>query len=141
MKNKLKILTLAVASLSSVCYAGMADYNNYMNNAQINNLSYGVYKSGTKETQFFCIGLKTGSTVPTINNICKIDVYGNHKQGFDNMLATARYYYATGEDIRVYYKENVWGDRDFKDAFSANELIALTTCSSPSYCMGPRVPK
>ncbi|EHO5970068.1 subtilase cytotoxin subunit B-like protein [Salmonella enterica] len=141
MKKKLKVLTLALASLSSVCYAGMADYDKYMSNAQINNLSYGVYTSGGKETQFFCIGLKKGSQVTAVNNICKIDVFGTHKQGFDNMLATARYYYTTGADVRVYYKENVWSDREFTAAFSANELIALTSCSSPTYCMGPMNPQ
>ncbi|ENN6900509.1 subtilase cytotoxin subunit B-like protein [Salmonella enterica subsp. enterica serovar Newport] len=140
MKKKLNVLTLALASLSSVCYAGMADYDKYMSNVQINNLSYGVYTSGGKQTQFFCIGLKNGSQVPVINKICKLDMFGNHKQGFDNMLATARYYYTTGEDVRVYYKENVWGDIDFKSAFSANELISLTTCSASDYCMGPRLP-
>lgn len=30
MKKKLKVLTLVLASLSSVCYAGMGDYNNYV---------------------------------------------------------------------------------------------------------------
>lgn len=115
----------------------MADYDTYVSNVQINNLSTGVYKSGVKETQFFCIGLKQGSTATSINNICKVDVYGDHKQGFDNMLNTARYYYTTGEDVRIYYKENVWSDTDFKSAFSSRELIAITTCSSSSYCMGP----
>lgn len=133
----MKVLTLALASLSSVCYAGMADYDTYVSNVQINNLSTGVYKSGDKETQFFCIGLKHGSSSISINNICKVDVYGSHKQGFDNMLNTARYYYTTGEDVRIYYKENVWYDTDFKSAFSSRELIAITTCSSSSYCMGP----
>ncbi|EDN2118911.1 subtilase cytotoxin subunit B-like protein, partial [Salmonella enterica] len=86
MKKKLKVLTLALASLSSVCYAAMADYDTYVSNVQINNLSYGVYTSGDKETQFFCIGLKHGSEAISINAMCKVDVYGNHKQGFDNML-------------------------------------------------------
>lgn len=57
MKKKLKVLTLVLASLSSVCYAGMGDYNNYVSDVRINNLSYGVYTSGSKEVQFFCIGL------------------------------------------------------------------------------------
>ncbi|MCQ7830788.1 subtilase cytotoxin subunit B-like protein, partial [Salmonella enterica] len=48
MKKKLKVLTLALASLSSVCYAAMADYDTYVSNVQINNLSYGVYTSGGK---------------------------------------------------------------------------------------------
>jgi subtilase cytotoxin, subunit B len=137
MKNKLKVLILSLTSLSSVCYASMDDYNTYLSNVQINNLSYGVYKSGTKETRFFCIGLKRGSQIPTVNSICKVDVYGYHKQGFDNMLDTARYYYATGEDVRVYYKGGVWSDSNFSQAFSANELISITTCSSSSYCAGP----
>lgn len=137
MKKKLKVLTLALASLSSVCYAGMADYNMHVSNVQINNLAYGVYKSGEKETQFFCVGLKRGSEVITVDTVCKVDVYGAHHQGFDNMLETARYYYATGEDVRVYYKENVWSDSDFKQAFGHRELISITTCSSSSYCMGP----
>lgn len=55
MKKKLKVLTLALASLSSVCYAAMADYDTYVSNVQIKNLSYGVYTSGDKETQFFFV--------------------------------------------------------------------------------------
>ncbi|EBE7903980.1 subtilase cytotoxin subunit B-like protein [Salmonella enterica] len=137
MKKKLKVMTLALASLSSVCYAAMADYDTYVSNVQINNLSYGVYTSGGKETQFFCIGLKRGSEAISVNAVCKVDVYGNHKQGFDNMLNIAKYYYTTGGDVRIYYKENVWRDPDFKSAFSSRELIAITTCSSSSYCMGP----
>ncbi|MCD3653534.1 subtilase family AB5 toxin binding subunit, partial [Escherichia coli] len=50
----------------------------------------------------------------------------------------AKYYYATGESIRVYYKENVWSDSEFKKAFATNELISLSTCSSSDYGMGPQ---
>ena len=123
--------------LSGSCHAGMADYDTYMSNLQINNISFGVYKSGEKESQFFCIGVKQGNMVPTVNTMCKFDVFGNHQQGFDNMLETARYYYATGENVRVYYKENVWRDVNFTSAFSGAELIAITTCRSSDYCMGP----
>lgn len=74
MKKKLKVLTLALASLSSVCYAAMADYDTYVSNVQINNLSYGVYTSGGKETQFFCIGLKHGvkllASMPCVKWMC-----------------------------------------------------------------------
>lgn len=138
MKLKMKFMFIALSFLSSVCHAGMSDHDKYVSNVNIDNLSYGVYKSGSKETQYICIGIKRGSDTLPVNNICKIDVYGNHQQGFDNMLETARYYYATGETVRVYYKEDVWKDSDFTQAFSANELIAITTCSSSSSCMGPR---
>ncbi|HBN2067309.1 TPA: subtilase cytotoxin subunit B-like protein [Escherichia coli] len=137
MKKKLKVLTLVLASLSSVCYAGMGDYNNYVSDVRINNLSYGVYTSGSKEVQFFCIGLMRNGGTVTPDTVCKVDLFGYHKQGFDNMLETARYYYATGEGVRVYYKGDVWTDSDFSSAFSRNELIAITTCSSSDYCMGP----
>lgn len=53
MKKKLKVLTLALASLSSVCYAAMADYDTYVSNVQIKNLSYGVYTSGIRKLSFF----------------------------------------------------------------------------------------
>ncbi len=53
MKKKLKVLTLALASISSVCYAAMADYDTYVSNVQINNLSYGVYTSGVRKLSFF----------------------------------------------------------------------------------------
>ncbi|MBP1520793.1 subtilase cytotoxin subunit B-like protein [Salmonella enterica subsp. enterica serovar Worthington] len=139
MKNKLNVLALTLASLSSVCYANMADYNTYQSNVQINNLSHGVYKSGVR-TVSFCIGLNNESQIPNANTMCKMDVFGTHKQGFDNMLATARYYYTTGEKVRIYYKENVWADRNFTAGFSGNELIAITTCSSIDYCMGPTLP-
>lgn len=44
----------------------------------------------------FCIELKRGSEAISVNAMCKVDVYGNHKQGFDNMLNIAKYYYTTG---------------------------------------------
>ncbi len=100
MKNKLNVLALTLASLSSVCYANMADYNTYQSNVQINNLSHGVYKSGVR-TVSFCIGLNNESQIPNANTMCKMDVFGTHKQGFDNMLATARYYYTTGESKNI----------------------------------------
>ncbi|WP_137651999.1 subtilase family AB5 toxin binding subunit [Escherichia albertii] len=134
---KIKYFAIALL-LSESSHAGMVDYDKYMSNLQINNLSFGVYKSGGKESQFFCIGVKRGNIVPTVSSMCKFDVFGNHQQGFDNMLETARYYYATGEEVRIYYKENIWQDTDFTSAFSGAELIAITTCSSSDYCMGPK---
>lgn len=95
MKKKLKVLTLALASLSSVCYAAMADYDTYVSNVQINNLSYGVYTSGVRKLSFLYRTEARGEAI-SINAMCKVDVYGNHKQGFDNMLNTAKYYYTTG---------------------------------------------
>lgn len=136
--NKISFMLMTALLSSGACYAGMADYDMYLSNVQINNFAYGVYNSGGKDTQFFCIGLKRDNSTLPVNSICKVDVYGYHKQGFDTMMEMAKYYYATGESIRVYYKENVWTDPDFKKAFSANELISLSTCSSADYCMGPQ---
>ena len=138
MKRKIKIALFFMSLNSGVSHAGMADYNTYLSNVQINNLTLGVYNSGGKESRFFCIGIKRDNAQLPVHSICKVDVYGHHKQGFDNMLEMAKYYYATGEELRVYYKENVWSDTDFKSAFSSNELISISTCSSHDYCMGPR---
>mgnify|MGYP004711018975 FL=1 len=138
MKRKIKIALFFMSLISGVSHAGMADYNTYLSNVQINNLTLGVYNSGGKESRFFCIGIKRDNAQLPVHSICKVDVYGHHKQGFDNMLEMAKYYYATGEELRVYYKENVWSDTDFKSAFSSNELISISTCSSHDYCMGPR---
>ena len=138
MKRKIKIALFFMSLISGVSHAGMADYNTYLSNVQINNLTFGVYNSGGKESRFFCIGIKRDNAQLPVHSICKVDVYGHHKQGFDNMLEMAKYYYATGEELRAYYKENVWSDTDFKSAFSSNELISISTCSSHDYCMGPR---
>ncbi|HDX6815656.1 TPA: subtilase cytotoxin subunit B-like protein [Escherichia coli] len=138
MKRKIKIALFFMSLISGVSHAGMGDYNTYLSNVQINNLTFGVYNSGGKESRFFCIGIKRDNAQLPVHSICKVDVYGHHKQGFDNMLEMAKYYYATGEELRVYYKENVWSDTDFKSAFSSNELISISTCSSHDYCMGPR---
>lgn len=139
MKQKMKVMLAMLLSLSGACHAGMADYGSYQSNVRINNLSHGVYKSGSKETQYFCIGLTRDNVTLPVQSVCKIDVYGNHQQGFTEMLETAKYFYATGESVRVYFKTNVWTDSDFTSAYSTNELIALTTCSSSTYCMGPKV--
>ena len=133
-----KIMLVSFLALSGVCHAGMADYDKYFSQVKINNFSYGVYKSGEKETQFFCIGMQKDSGNLPFNTVCKVDVYGTHQQGFTAMMETAKYYYATGEKIRVYYKDDVWTDSDFAQAFSNKELISLSTCSSLTYCMGPQ---
>ncbi len=138
MKCKLKVVAIAFSLLSGFSYAGIADYEKYYSNIQINNFSTGVYTSGGKNTQFFCIGLKRDDLVLPLHSLCKFDLYGIHTQGFTTMLETARYYYATGESVRVYFKENIWSDSDFSNAFSSAELIAITTCSSSNYCMGPQ---
>lgn len=138
MKRKIKYSLIALSLLSGTSHAVMSDYDKYLSNVQINNFSYGVYTSGGQESQFFCIGIKRDNFNLPVHSICKVDIFGNHKQGFDAMLEMAKYYYATGESIRVYYKENVWSDSEFKKAFSTNELISLSTCSSSDYCMGPQ---
>ncbi|HAV9405820.1 TPA: subtilase cytotoxin subunit B-like protein [Escherichia coli] len=142
MKRYINFALICLSLLSSSSYAIMNDYDKYLSNVQINNFSYGVYKSDStepnKESQFFCIGIKRDNLVLSVNRICKFDIYGSHLKGFDNMMEMAKYYYATGESIRVYYKDNVWTDTEFTKAFSTNELISLSTCSSSDYCMGPQ---
>ncbi|EEC8627645.1 TPA: subtilase family AB5 toxin binding subunit [Escherichia coli] len=138
MKQKIKYFLIALSLLSGTSHAVMSDYDKYLSNVQINNFSYGVYTSAGKESQFFCIGIKRDNENLPVHNMCKVDIYGYHKQGFNTMMEMAKYYYATGENIRVYYKENVWSDSEFTKAFSANELISLSTCSSSNYCMGPQ---
>lgn len=139
MKQVFNAISVALSVFSGACYANMADYDKYQSNVRINNLSHGVYKSGVKETQYFCIGLTRDNVTLAVQSVCKVDVYGSHQQGFTEMLATAKYFYATGESVRVYFKEDVWSDSDFIKAYSKNELIAITTCSSSDYCMGPTV--
>lgn len=53
MKRKIKFALIFMSLFSGLSYAGMADYNTYLSNVQINNLTFGVYNSGGKETQFF----------------------------------------------------------------------------------------
>lgn len=53
MKKKLKVLTLALASLSSVCYAAMADYDTYVSNVQINNCLMVCIRQGVRKLSFF----------------------------------------------------------------------------------------
>ncbi|MFJ2997525.1 subtilase family AB5 toxin binding subunit [Raoultella planticola] len=134
-----KALLVVLSVVSGVCHAGMADYDKYFSQVTINNFSHGVYTSGGKESEFFCIGMKSDTGSLPFGTVCKIDVFGSHKQGFTAMMETAKYFYATGEKIRVYYKDNVWSDSNFVNAFSNKELISLTTCSSSTYCMGPLV--
>ena len=137
MNIGLKSFLVALSLFSSCGYAAMKDYDKYFSQVIINNFAYGVYNSGGKETQYFCIGIKRGDETLPLNVVCKFDLFGNHKQGFQEMMDIAKYHYATGDRIRVYYKEPVWTDADFVNAFSNGELIALTSCSSDTYCMGP----
>ncbi|EDI6983372.1 subtilase cytotoxin subunit B [Salmonella enterica] len=59
---------------------------------------------------------------------------------FDIMLEQARYFYGTGQSIRVYVEPNVWIDKSFVAALSSNALVGLSSCST-SECFGPVKPK
>ncbi|HDL7811038.1 TPA: subtilase cytotoxin subunit B-like protein [Yersinia enterocolitica] len=136
---KIKAIALTSLLVSSVTSAAMKDYDTYYSNVIINNFSSGVYNSGGKDTTFFCIGYTRVGNKPDINNACKVDVYGKYKNGFSAMMDTAKFYYSTGLQVRVYIKKDVWYDPAFRTGFSANELIAITSCSSHDYCVGPKL--
>ncbi|HDI3023914.1 subtilase cytotoxin subunit B [Cronobacter sp. EKM101R] len=60
---------------------------------------------------------------------------------FDMLYNQAMYFYSTGENVRLYFKPDVWSRQDFISALSTNAITGFSTCNSAmsehNVCFGP----
>ncbi|EEO3279340.1 subtilase cytotoxin subunit B, partial [Salmonella enterica subsp. enterica serovar Montevideo] len=49
----------------------------------------------------------------------------------------ARYFYSTGQSVRIHVQKNIWTYPLFVNTFSANALVGLSSCSA-TQCFGPK---
>ncbi|EOI6842021.1 subtilase family AB5 toxin binding subunit [Salmonella enterica] len=136
-----KIFSVCALLIAACPWSSWAEWTgdssiNYYSDEVITDFHVGQYNS----SEYFCIKtvIKLGGGTPVIS--CALSKQSKWLPSFFNMLEQARYFYSTGQSIRVYVEPNVWTDRSFVAAFSSNALVGLSSCSS-SECFGPVKPK
>ncbi|ECG8589180.1 subtilase cytotoxin subunit B [Salmonella enterica subsp. salamae] len=105
---------------------------NYFSDEVISDFHVGQFYSSA----YFCIKVdkKQGGGTPVV--ACALSNDSKWIPSFNTMLEQARYFYITGQSIRVYVEPNVWSNQSFVNAFSTNALVGLSSCSA-SECFGP----
>ncbi|ENZ1851209.1 TPA: subtilase family AB5 toxin binding subunit [Salmonella enterica] len=138
-----KIFSVCALLIAAFPWSSWAEWTgdssiNYYSDEVITGFHVGQYNS----SEYFCIKTvkQSGGGTPII--ACALSKQSKWLPSFFNtMLEQARYFYSTGQSIRVYVEPNVWTDRSFVAALSSNALVGLSSCSSTSECFGPVRPK
>ncbi|HFJ2070525.1 TPA: subtilase family AB5 toxin binding subunit [Salmonella enterica] len=135
MKKIVSVCALLIAACPLSSWAEWTGDSSvvYYSDEVISGFHVGQFKIGT----YFCIKTvkKSGGGTPII--ACAISNDSKWMSSFNNMLEQARYFYITGQSIRVYVEPNVWNNKSFKAALSSNALVGLSSCSAASECFGP----
>ncbi|EBG5223448.1 TPA: subtilase cytotoxin subunit B [Salmonella enterica] len=85
---------------------------------------------------YFCIKTvkANGSGTPVV--ACAVSKQGIWAPSFKELLDQARYFYSTGQSVRIHVQKNIWTYPPFVNTFSANALVGLSSCSA-TQCFGP----
>ncbi|EAZ2978526.1 subtilase cytotoxin subunit B [Salmonella enterica] len=86
---------------------------------------------------YFCIKTvkANGSGTPVV--ACAVSKQSIWAPSFKELLDQARYFYSTGQSVRIHVQKNIWTYPLFVNAFSANALVGLSSCSA-TQCFGPK---
>lgn len=86
---------------------------------------------------YFCIKTvkANGSCTPVV--ACAVSKQSIWAPSFKELLDQARYFYSTGQSVRIHVQKNIWTYPLFVNAFSANALVGLSSCSA-TQCFGPK---
>ncbi|MBA3111423.1 subtilase cytotoxin subunit B [Salmonella enterica] len=86
---------------------------------------------------YFCIKTvkANGSGTPVV--ACAISKQSIWAPSFKELLDQARYFYSTGQSVRIHVQKNIWAYPLFVNTFSANALVGLSSCSA-TQCFGPK---
>lgn len=86
---------------------------------------------------YFCIKTvkANGSGTPVV--ACAIAKQSIWAPSFKELLDQARYFYSTGQSVRIHVQKNIWTYPLFVNTFSANALVGLSSCSA-TQCFGPK---
>ncbi|EEB5496543.1 subtilase cytotoxin subunit B [Salmonella enterica] len=85
---------------------------------------------------YFCIKTvkANGSGTPVV--ACAVSKQSIWAPSFKELLDQARYFYSTGQSVRIHVQKNIWTYPPFVNTFSANALVGLSSCSA-TQCFGP----
>ncbi|EIL1354338.1 subtilase cytotoxin subunit B [Salmonella enterica subsp. enterica serovar Enteritidis] len=85
---------------------------------------------------YFCIKTvkANGSGTPVV--ACAVSKQSIWAASFKELLDQARYFYSTGQSVRIHVQKNIWVYPPFVNTFSANALVGLSSCSA-TQCFGP----
>lgn len=86
---------------------------------------------------YFCIKTvkANGSGTPVV--ACAVSKQSIWAPSFKELLDQARYFYSTGQSVRIHVQKNIWTYPLFVNTFSANSLVGLSSCSA-TQCFGPK---
>ncbi|EMY1264207.1 subtilase cytotoxin subunit B [Salmonella enterica] len=86
---------------------------------------------------YFCIKTvkANGSGTPVV--ACAVSKQSIWAPSFKELLDQARYFYSTGQSVRIHVQKNIWTYPLFVNTFSANALVGLSSCSA-TQCFGPK---
>lgn len=86
---------------------------------------------------YFCIKTvkANGSGTPVV--ACAVSKQSIWAPSFKELLDQARYFYSTGQSVRIHVQKNIWTYPLFVNTFSANALVGLSSCSAKQ-CFGPK---
>ncbi|ECP1370297.1 subtilase cytotoxin subunit B [Salmonella enterica] len=107
--------------------------NAYYSDEVISELHVGQIDTGP----YFCIKTvkANGSGTPVV--ACAVSKQSIWAPPFKELLDQARYFYSTGQSVRIHVQKNIWTYPLFVNAFSANALVGLSSCSA-TQCFGPK---
>ncbi|EBL0154278.1 subtilase cytotoxin subunit B [Salmonella enterica] len=107
--------------------------NAYYSDEVISELHVGQIDTGP----YFCIKTvkANGSGIPVV--ACAVSKRSIWAPSFKELLDQARYFYSTGQSVRIHVQKNIWTYPLFVNTFSANALVGLSSCSA-TQCFGPK---
>ncbi|HIA0881267.1 TPA: typhoid-like toxin S-CDT binding subunit PltB [Salmonella enterica subsp. enterica] len=107
--------------------------NAYYSDEVISELHVGQIDTGP----YFCIKTvkANGSGTPVV--ACAVSKQSIWAPSFKELLDQARYFYSTGQSVRIHVQKNIWTYPLFVNTFSANALVGLSSCSA-TQCFGPK---
>ncbi|ELO1492495.1 subtilase cytotoxin subunit B [Salmonella enterica] len=137
----MKKITSVCALLSLICsFNASAEWtgdnvSGYYKNRVVSELHVGQIDNG----DYFCIKLvrANGGGGDTPVTMCSVSNQSVWAPSFKVLKEQARYFYATGQTIMVYFRNTTWKYKPFSDVFSNKVLTGFSTCNNATNCFGP----
>lgn len=133
MKKVLSILLTTFVFFSGAVKAEWTGdvANDFYSNAVITDMHVGQID----QSPYFCIKAQINNN-ETIS-ACSIQKQSIWGHSYETLFSQARFFYSTGQKIRLYVKSNVWTYDKFYSVFTRNALVGLSTCANNNTCFGP----
>ncbi|EAV6571134.1 subtilase cytotoxin subunit B [Salmonella enterica] len=137
----MKKITSVCVLLSLICsFNASAEWtgdniSGYYKNRIISEFHVGQVGNG----DYFCIKLvrANANSGDTPDTMCSVSNQSIWAPSFKILKEQARYFYATGQTIMVYFMYTTWTYKPFLDTFSNRVLTGFSTCNNATDCFGP----